>query len=68
MTFRELPIGAAFVFAAERDPKLIASGFARGPWRKISPRKYRKTGRVRTEYQVGTVHADVIQLDEQPGM
>lgn len=38
-TFKRLPIGSEFRFASEEDfgP---ASGFARGPWRKISDRKY----------------------------
>lgn len=38
-TFKRLPVGAEFRFASEKDfgP---ASGLARGPWKKISDRKY----------------------------
>lgn len=53
--FGALPIGARFVFTSESVP---GYGGARGPWRKLSPRRYVRddgTNRLEFVHRVGTV-------------
>lgn len=59
--FRDLEIGAVFVFSSEVDDRFKASGIARGPWVKISPRKYhhQETGLV---CRIGTIKAFVRRI------
>ena len=73
MTFAELAIGDTFVFASEEDPRFTYSGICRGPWKKISARKYQSTDDRRhfdgkgkpfmkpLECRVGTTRARVIK-------
>lgn len=37
MRFKDLKVGDVFIFTSQLDYR---TGMARGPWRKISPRKY----------------------------
>ena len=40
-TFKSLPVGARFEFSGDNSRSWIREGFARGPWVKVSARKYR---------------------------
>lgn len=66
MRFSELAIGDVFRFAYEDVYR--TSGIARGPWRKISPRRYVRAGTdddtryAHIVFRVGTVHAEVIRI------
>lgn len=58
MTFKELAIGDVFVFFGQLER--IPSGAARGPWRKVSPRKYTHLyDPVLKNILVGTIHIGV---------
>ena len=57
MSFKDLAIGAVFIFTSQLD---WVYGTARGPWRKISPRKYSHLYNERLHnIQVGTIHTTV---------
>jgi hypothetical protein len=57
--FRDITIGETFTFASERD--FPYSGIAKGPWIKISTRKYvRHLDSDAIEYRVGSITAKVI--------
>ena len=55
MRFKDLAIGDVFIFFSQLDPVM---GLQRGPWRKLSPRKY---GHLYLDLvaQVGTVNVGV---------
>lgn len=59
MTFKQLGIGQSFIFAAER--KFL--GMVKGPWIKISARKYVEDTRPgpssQFENQVGSINVEV---------
>ena len=57
MLFKNLKIGDVFIFTSELNPRM---GLARGPWRKISPRKYNHLhNETLHNIQVGTVNVNV---------
>jgi len=61
MKFRDLKIGDRFCFASETT--MPNSGMARGPWVKVSPRKYsHETDAQLQLVRVGSVGADVQRL------
>jgi len=63
MRFRDLAIGAWFVFASEEDPCFRFSGMARGPWIKISARKYSNSAVKGTpDITAGTVAVEIRKL------
>lgn len=59
MTFKDLAIGEVFEFDHSRLP--ACSGIARGPWRKVSARKYEHIDQGYV-WQVGTVKVKVVRL------
>jgi len=62
MSFRHLAIGDVFVFSSEYNP---FNGLVRGPWRKISPRKYQSHEHATHDMtcQVGTIGVFVSPLE-----
>ena len=58
-TFKDLPIGEFFRFESERS--MPYSGMARGPWEKISARKYRHLEDVGLVCVVGSVSVLVLK-------
>lgn len=56
--FKELTIGSVFEFASIED--FPYSGLERGPWTKISARKYEKTGPRAMVCTIGSVNVEVI--------
>ena len=57
MKFKELKIGDLFVFKSE--VLICFSGMMKGPWEKISDRKYKHIGNG-MEYIVGSINVEVI--------
>lgn len=58
-TFQRLAVGETFEFAYGGGPAGKAAGFAQGPWKKISARRYEKPGMV---CSVGTIKVFVRPL------
>ena len=58
MKFKDLDKGAVFIFASEKE--FPYSGMAKGPWKKISSKKYILEDEPSVEHQVGSVNAEVI--------
>ena len=66
-TFKDLPIGTDFEFV-HSDLPAGYSGFARGPWRKVSARKYAiRIGNETAKYHhtVGSVNVAVQRVNEE---
>lgn len=61
--FKELPVNRQFRFASEFT--MPYSGLKRGPWRKISPRKYVHVHED-MECHVGSINVEVQPTDETP--
>ena len=59
-TFAGLPIGAVFIFAAERT--MPYAGLALGPWIKTSARKYKHLHIEGLDCRVGSIRA-LVELD-----
>ncbi len=55
MMFRDIEIGQVFEFTAVKE--FPTSGMMRGPWEKISPRRYRKIDDVDFVCTVGSIEA-----------
>lgn len=61
--FRALPNGARFRFLSESTSG-PGYGGARGPWRKLSPRRYvRDDGTAALVCKVGTVRVECVRID-----
>ena len=57
MRFKDLEIGEVFIFTSQLSPRM---GLARGPWRKISPRKYSHLhDETLHNIQVGSINVNV---------
>lgn len=60
--FKDLAIGDRFRFASEGDPKFRFSGMARGPWIKVSSRRYDHVDADGLKgVRVGTPNVDVLK-------
>jgi len=55
MKFKDLSIGARFIFTGEKE----WLSMAKGPWIKLSARKYRHVEDPDTEHRVGSISAEV---------
>ena len=63
MKFKELYIGEIFIFASETDPRFRTS-LAKGPWVKVSPRKYEHI-QGRGEMRIGAVNVEVKRIEPE---
>jgi hypothetical protein len=61
--FKQLTVGTRFIFKSEVD--FPWSGMARGPWVKVSARKYRHL-HTNDEHGVGTIRVEVIPANDPP--
>ena len=62
--FKDLPLQARFIFASQEEPGLRFSGMARGPWIKISARRYVHVdfpSGFEARHQVGSINVEVIR-------
>ena len=57
MKFKDLPVGATFIFAMEDKYSM-----ARGPWRKLTDRTYEDVAK-RIIHKVGTINAEVFRKE-----
>jgi len=60
MKFKDLPVGATFVFAVV----LNEYSMARGPWRKLTARTYEDVAK-RIIHKVGTINGEVFRKEEK---
>ena len=58
MKFKDLPVGATFIFAMENEYSM-----ARGPWRKVAARTYEDVENF-SRHKVGTTSALVVRKED----